>query len=399
MSLLYRRGILCAAAVLCAACLLTLCACSKTRAPEITEDGAECVARLSAVGDILVSDAQMKDALQTDGSYDFSSAFASISDDLSAADLTVGNLEGNFCGAPYDPSVCNYPDALATGLSAAGFDILQTANTCTITNGLAGLKSTKSTIEGAGMDAVGSFVSSDDREENGVLIRVINGVRIAFIAFTKGVGNVRLPDGTDYCVNMLYKDYDTSYSEVNTDAIVSCVEEAMLKKPDVVIALVHWGSEYDSEISDTQSEIESLLFDNGVDVILGTHSHLVGKMEKRQITTLDGVKKTVFVAYSLGNFYCDSSDSDTQVSVILNLEFTKYNTGETEITDVSYTPLYISDNGEEAADRFTILNVDRSVSLYESNYYDKVSKELYRKLIAISAELAEQTGSDLERKN
>lgn len=384
------------AVLLSGVCLISLASCSRPRQIAVTESGAQSVVTLAAVGDILLSEAQMKDAACADGSYDFSAAFSAVTGQITGADLAVGNLEGNFCGAPYDASVHNYPEALAAALADAGFDVLQTANTYSIENGLTGLKSTIQTLQDAGLAHLGTFSSAEDRSENGVFIREINGIRIAMIAFTKGVNNVHLPDGADYCVNLLYTDYASNYSQVNTDGITACVQQAVAADPDIIIAMVHWGSEYDDTISQSQEEIESLLLGSGVDVILGSHSHLVGKMEQRQITDANGKEKTVFVAYSLGNFYCDASDPDTQPSVILHLEFTKYDDGTTEITDASYTPIYIADMGEDAANRFVVLNVRNSIELYQNRYYDSVSDEVYEILRDVPALLKERIQSDLE---
>ena len=58
--------------------------------------------------------------------------------------------------------------------------------------------------------------------------------------------------------------------------------------------------ESDSAVTDSQKKIKNLLFENGVDAIIGSHSHIVGPMEQEQVTTVDGTEKTCFVAYSLG---------------------------------------------------------------------------------------------------
>ena len=95
-----------------------------------------------------------------------------------------------------------------------------------------------------------------------------------------------------------------------------------------------------------------LLGGRGADAVIGTHSHLVGRMETMDITTDDGKEKTCFVAYSLGNFFSSqrsSYASGCEESVILNLQFTKNGeTGETTLTNVSYTPLYLLDSGKDA---------------------------------------------------
>lgn len=323
------------------------------------------VVTLAAVGDIMMYDEQIADALQEDGTYDFTSCFSAVSGLTNSADLTVGNLELNFCGEPYSgfPNFCA-PEVLADTLRTLGFDVLQTANTYSIMNGISGLQSTLRYLDTAGLSHVGTYASAEDRStNNGVLLKNVNGVKIAFISFTKGVNNLTLPDGSEYAVDLLYTDYSTDYNKVNTSAISASVEAARALQPDIIVAMLHWGAEYSSEISDTQEQITKLLLENGVDVILGSHSHIVGKMETRKVTTVDGEEKTCFVAYSLGNFCAIRKQDYTDESVVLNLEFTKNGeTGETSITGISYTPLYIMDNGEEADARFQVLPIRSAIS-------------------------------------
>ena len=126
--------------------------------------------------------------------------------------------------------------------------------------------------------------------------------------------------------------------------------------------MLHWGSEYDFTVSSTQDEITELLFKNGVDVILGSHSHFVGPMKMMDVETTDGDKKQCFVAYSLGNFISSMTKQYTQESVILNLEFTKDGkTGDTTISNVNYTPLYVVDRGEGAERRFEVLPIRAAI--------------------------------------
>lgn len=336
-------------------------------APEepVIQTEPDTVVTLAAVGDIMMYEEQLQDALQEDGSYDFTSCFSAVSGLTASADLTVGNLELNFCGAPYE-GFPNFraPEVLADTLRTLGFDVLQTANTYSIMNGVSGLESTLRTLDTAGLSHVGTYASAEDKQTNGgVLLKNVNGVKIAFIAFTKGVNSLTLPDGAEYAVNLLFTDYATDYSKIASKAIVESVEAAKALSPDIIVAMVHWGAEYSREIDDTQSQIATLLLENGVDVILGSHPHIVGQMELRDVTTVDGQQKKCFIAYSLGNFFAIRKEAYTDESVVLNLEFTKNGeTGSTTITDISYTPLYIMDAGEDAADRFEVLPIRSAIS-------------------------------------
>lgn len=338
------------------------------------------VATLAAVGDIMAYQSQIDAAKQEDLTYSFADCFSAISAYTSSADLTVGNLELNLLGAaPYtgSPTVAPYfnaPDTLAQNLADIGFDILQTANTYSIMNGVNGLSSTIRILNAAGIDAVGTH-TEDPGTTGGVVVREVNGIKFAFIAFTKGVNNMSLPLNSEYCVDLLYTDYNTDYNIVDSTGILQRVEAAKATDPDVIVAMVHWGYEYETTIADTQEDIRDLMFKNGVDVILGSHSHVVSKMEMLDVETTDGEKKECFVAYSLGNFFSDMSSRDYAMeSVILNLEFTKSGeTGDVTISNVNYTPLYILDMGEEADVRFQVLPIRKALN---TTLYDDYKTEM-----------------------
>ena len=331
---------------------------------------ADMTATIAAVGDIMMYDSQIKAGQADETTYDFSDSFKAIMAYTRGADLTVGNLELNFLGyAPYggDPRSAigfNSPEVLAANLSDIGFDILQTANTYSIMNGIAGLQSTINFLNQSSIDHVGTHITNPaDSGSGGVVLRDVRGIKIAFIGFTKGLNGMTLPNNNMYSVDLLYTDYNTAYETVNVTGITERIEAAKATEPDVIIAMLHWGSEYDLVVSKTQEEIRDLMFKNGVDVILGSHSHVVGPMEKVQVRTVDGEEKECFVAYSLGNFFSDMSKPYTQESVLLNLEFTKDgDSGDTVISDISYVPLYILDRGEDSiSTRFEILPIREAI--------------------------------------
>lgn len=348
--------------------------------PDPVETNPDVIATLAAVGDIMMYDDQIKAGQINETEYDFSSCFDAISAYTMSPDLTVGNLELNFCGyAPYggNPQAQPYfncPEVLATNLADIGFDILQTGNTYSIMSGITGLQSTINFLNQAGIDHVGTHATDPAQSgSGGVVLREVNGITFAFIGFTKGVNNMSLPANNQYSVDLLYTDYNSTYQQVDTTSILERVDAAKKAEPDVIVAMLHWGSEYDVEVSDSQKEIRDLLFKNGVDVILGSHSHIVGPMEMLEVETTDGEKKQCFVAYSLGNFISSMDKQYTQESVILNLEFTKDGeTGETTISATSYQPLYILDRGENAEKRFEVLPIRAAIESDMFQEYESV---------------------------
>ncbi len=338
-------------------------------------------ATLAAVGDIMVYDTQLADAKQEDGSYDFTDNFSAISAYTMSADLTVGNFEANMTGSePYaGKPTWNAPDTLATALQKIGFDVMLTANTYSITNGVTGLTSTAQILNNAGIDNVGTHLTHpDEASSTGAIMREVNGIKIAFIGFTKGVNGLTLPANSEYMVDMLYTDYNSDYSRIDSSTILDRIDDAKELEPDVIVALCHWGGEFELEITESQQDITELLLENGVDVILGSHSHVVGPMGYVDVETKDGEEKTCFVAYSLGNFFSDMDQDYAMESVLLNLEFTKSGaTGETTISKAEYTPLYILDSGADSDVQFQVLPIRKAIepSLFDA-YDDLMAKAI-----------------------
>lgn len=282
---------------------------------------------IRAAGDLNVTDSVVDAGLSANG-YDFTRALQDVAGTLSNADLTVMNFEGNVCGEPYGSQTTSAPNKLLTALRAAGVDILQTANSCAINNGLIGLNSTLQAIRAAGMEPLGAYSSpAEFRKNKGYIICDVQGVRVAFVAFTKGVGGMGLPTGNEECVNLLYTDYDSTYKKVDTAGITQILNNAKAEKPDLIVAMLHWGSENNDTISSTQESIVKLLKKNGVSLILGTHPHLVQKID------YDASAGTL-VAYSLGDFFGDGTRGGTNYSIVLDVEITKNaERGTTSITN------------------------------------------------------------------
>ena len=341
---------------------------AKSQDPFQVDTEPDTVVNIAAVGDITITDELLADAKKPDGSYQFAENFAAVSGYTISADFTIGNLECNFCGEPYagKPDY-RAPDALAQTLSAIGFDLLQTANTCSIQNGLSGLQSTIDTLTSAGIDHAGTYANAAERAGNGgVVIKTVSGLKVAIVAYTKGLGGLQLPEGAEYAVDLLYKDYSTDYEQLDTAAILNSIDAAKELKPDIILVMLHWGSEATLDVTSSQQTLAKRLFERGADAIIGSHSHIVGPMEEEQVTTVDGVEKMCFVAYSLGNFFSAMDDSyakNCRESVVLNLSFTKNGqTGATQLSDVSYTPIYLMDHGEEESPRYEILPIRSAIN-------------------------------------
>ncbi len=323
-----------------------------------------------AGGDVNITDKTVNAGVTGSG-YDYTDIFLDVVPTLAGADLAALNFEGSLYGAPYGSAQKSAPTALVQALRNAGVDFLQTANSQSVVNGLSGLSATLQGIRDAGMEPLGTYADAQAfQKTGGYVIREIQGIRIAFVAFTKGMDGMGLPAGSEDCVNLLYKDYSSTYQKVDTEGITAVLKAAQAQNPDITIALLHWGSEFNRKISQSQEQISALMLEQGVDAIIGTHSHYVQEVK------FDPQKGTL-LAYSLGDFYGDATTAGTEYSLLLNLEITKDGqTGHTAITGVDYTPVYLLDETQTGGG-LRLLRIREAMAAYEQNLVNKVSESTY----------------------
>ena len=356
----------------------TQAAAKETRPPATTqplswaEQNATTTIHIRAAGDLNVTDSVVASGLSVTSGYEFTRAFIDVAPLLSEADLTVLNLEGNIVGEPYGTARTSAPNQLLESLRSAGVDLIQMANSCTINNGLIGLNSTLQAIHNAGIEPLGAYASSEDfQRAKGYTICEANGIKIAFVAFTKGMNGMGLPAGSEDCVNLLYPDYDSEYKNVNTDGITKILKNVASESPDLVVAMLHWGSEGTDTISDTQERIISLMQKQGVDVIIGSHPHRVHKIDFDQAAG-------TLIAYSLGDFYGDATAGGSNYSIILDIEVTKDNhAGVTRVTGFDYIPIYTQKESQCVDGDRRVLRIHEAMYAYENNFVDSVTKACY----------------------
>ena len=347
--------------------------------PTVTEPTEETSSRkkapttihIRAAGDLNITKSVVESGLVASG-YDFTRAFLDVSHLLAEADLTMLNFNGNIAGEPYGTDTMSCPSQILTALRNAGVDVVQTANCASVHNGLIGLKSTLSAVRNAGLTSIGAYASPQEYQESqGYILCDVQGVKVALVAFSKGVGGRGMPAGNEDCVNLLYTDYASYYQDVNKDKINAVLKAVEAEKPDITIAMLHWGSEFNDVISESQEDIAAMMKKRGVDVIIGNHPHMVQKID------FDKTNGTL-VAYSLGDFYGDATRDGTYYSIILDLEITKDpEMGTTKVTNFSYTPIFTVKDTESPDGFRRVVRIEQAMQAYENNYVDKVSSSAY----------------------
>ena len=323
---------------------------------------------IKATGDLNVTDKVVASGRAKFGEYyDYTNAFLDVAPLLSDADLTLMNFEGNLVGPPYGTETASAPVELVQALHAAGVDILQMANSFSVYNGMIGLTQTLNNIRAAGIEPVGAFATpAEFQQSRGYTICDVQGIKVAVVAFTKGMGGLGLPEGSESCVNKLFTDYDSEYKKIDYGGIRSILKSVRSEKPDVIIAMLHWGAEYNDTVFESQQDIAELMVDEGVDIILGTHSHMIHEITHNR-------EENTLIAYSLGDFFGDATKSGTAYSVILDIQITRDNEmGTTRIDGFTLTPIYTLSEADSNGRR-RVVRIDEAIAAYEVNFVDKVT--------------------------
>ena len=355
----------------------------ETPAPEAEKTTGEQTFSMRFVGDLMCCDYQMADALQSDGSYDFTKHFAQIKDELQGADVLLGNFEAcMYSGAPLNGTITgfNAPEEYAEALKDCNFDVLFTSNNHAMDFLVEGAFETTQKLRDLGFVALGTNLTKE--EVGSVYIRDVKGIPGAILAYTGFTNKYKLTlDGEDASWTMNYYSAERMQQDVAT---------ARSMGAKVIVMYLHDGVEKDIKPSRRQTEAANEAAAAGVDAIIMSHTHSIQPMEKRTVT-VDGVEKTVFIAYSLGNFMSSAIHSESLNNIILNLNFT-YDLDQDRLTSIdasyvlTYTYNYYNDNKimsfsvvplQQALANFSI--VDSRTRYSQERFqaaYDKMLKRL-----------------------
>lgn len=259
------------------------------------------------VGDLMQHQAQIDAARRDNGRYDYSHCFSLVKEDISCADLAIGNLEVTLAGEPYRgyPQF-SAPDEYLLTLKEIGFDILATANNHSLDRHRRGLERTLNLIDSAGIMAMGTYRDRYDRDKRYPLIVEKNGLRIALLCATYGTNGIATT-------------FPNIVNSLKRGELAADIRRARALGPDAIIAVLHWGDEYQRYPHPQQQELAQWLIDEGVDHIIGSHPHVIQPIE---LIPYDAHPAQHAVVYSLGNYVSNMSiaHGDVGAAVWLTLE-------------------------------------------------------------------------------
>lgn len=280
----------------------------------------------SVVGDLMCHSTQFEYARIDSDTFDFNPVFLPIKKYLSESDFTLGNLETVTAGKNVKYSgypLFNTPDEFVEALANAGFDILFTANNHALDQGELGVKRTIDVIRKNGMMNVGSC----KKNESGILFLKKNGIKFALLGYTFGTNGFTLPDSSQWCVNLITR-----------KKIKSDLQKADSLQPDFIIVYFHFGTEYSREPDDYQKDYVNFAFRNGADIVLGSHPHVLQKIEEKHSKRIG----KSFVAYSLGNFISNQRWRYSDGGVILKFSVSKnFLRKKTRLNNLDYIPAWV----------------------------------------------------------
>lgn len=329
------------------------------------------------VGDLLVHD-RLYNAMKTSDGYDFKPALTYIKDIVKDYDVAYYNQEtilgGSEIGLSSYPAF-NSPYEVGDAMIDAGFNLVSLATNHTLDRGEKAITNSVNYWNSkSDVLAVGSYLSNEDRDK--INIKEKNNITYTVLNYTYGTNGIKVPTGKDYLVNVWpctgnNPSTDTKYQEYKNK-----VKEDINRvrdKVDLLIVAMHWGIEYTHIPTSYQIDMANYLSSLGVDIIIGTHPHVV-----MPITYINDT----LVIYSLGNFLSAQEtniDYNTTVGLLSTVTITKYidkdnNTSiklSNQNNELIYT--YSKNNKDYKVIPFSNPNIKTYLNDYERVYNKYVS--------------------------
>ena len=270
---------------------------------EPKKDPVVTTAKMVMVGDALIHSSVYNDAarLANWNGYDFKPQISLIKDYIKDYDIKYYNQETILGGTSLglsDYPTFNSPQEVGDAFIDAGFNLVSLATNHTVDRGKnAVLKSREYWNSKENVQAVGSYSSIEEKQAIESKILEVNGIKYAMLNYTYGTNGMPVADS--YLVNVWPTDID-NINNPETDSKYNAYKETVLNdiknirdKVDVLMVAMHWGVEYTHTPTAYEKDMAKFLASNGVDIIIGSHPHVIQPVEWIDNT---------LVIYSLGNF-------------------------------------------------------------------------------------------------
>ena len=254
--------------------------------------------------------------------YNYDPCFQYVKKYIESGDLAVCNLEVPIAGKPYSgyPGFSS-PDALLDGLKNAGYDLLLTANNHVLDRGKHGLERTIHQIEKRKLLHAGSYITTAQKDSLHPLIVSIKGAKLAFLNYTYGTNE-----------NKVEKPNIVNY--IDSQQIISDIQKADKLGANFKIVVMHWGIEYELHANELERQLAHFLVGQGVDLIIGSHPHVVQNAEI--LYGKDSLAVPVY--YSLGNSISNQRKINTNGGILVKV---KIDLKSRTVSNTSFLPVYV----------------------------------------------------------
>ncbi|WP_455542832.1 CapA family protein [Intestinibacter sp.] len=341
-------------------------------------------ASLLACGDVMAHMPQLDAQYNSStGEYSFDNNYKYVKQYIKDADLAMANLETTLCGNDvYKYSsypTFNTPDSLADALKNADFDLLSTINNHSFDMSSLGVERTLSTLKSKGFDTVGTRQKKSDDK---YIVKNVNNIKLGITAYSYG----EIKNGTKYLNGIKVSDEKTDlmniFDSTNVDNAFNTIYSTVKKyenDTDMQIVIIHWGNEYSRTPSDFQTKLAQKLCDAGVDIIIGSHPHVVQPTET--IKSSDGKHETL-VVYSLGNYISnqrrDVLSMYTEDGLMVNIDIEKKGNNEATVKKVTCIPTWVDKYSSGGKNVYEIIPIADDILQKASYVNSSYLKQSYK---------------------
>ncbi len=299
-------------------------------------------------GDIMLHMPQINSAKVSFG-YDFTLPFQYVKPYVEKADFAIANIETSFSDKDKPFSgfpLFNSPVEILDAIKLTGFDLLSTANNHVLDQGKDGIIKMIDEIDKRELLYVGT--SKDIYTPYRIVD--VEGIKIGIMTYAfylNGLNSRLTDDERGRMINVFEE-----------KRAIKDIENAKADGAEFIILFLHWGNEYQTTASDYQRQTAKTLAENGADIIIGSHPHVIQDSE-----TIDVGNKKVNVFYSLGNFYSNQrketmGNSLTEDGAMLNLHIIKDNlSNEVKLERVTPIPTWVYKRKTNEKNEYFILPV------------------------------------------
>ncbi|TDG95570.1 CapA family protein [Cardinium endosymbiont of Culicoides punctatus] len=273
--------------------------------------------------------------------YQYDDVFQHIKPVISAADFAIANLEVTLAGEPYTGYPCfSAPDALASACKNSGIHVMVTANNHSYDRGKQGIIRTIQTLDRLQIMHTGTFLSKEHRKKTNLLILEKNNIKVGLLNYTYGANGL--------CASSLVG----MINVINREQILKDITASNSQALDQLVVFLHWGEEYKTQPNVEQETLANFLIENGVDIVIGAHPHVLQKM----VLNTTEKNKPYFIAYSLGNFVSNQGVISTSASggAMVSIQLTKKGK-KTFIDKAGYVLIYVNKETFNGKPKFSIL--------------------------------------------